>query len=76
MSALYHRLAARRGAKRAVVAVAHRILVICYHLLREGGTYRELGADYLDHKRREAAIGRSVRRLEELGYRVTLELAA
>ncbi len=48
LAALYHRLAARRGAKRAIVAVAHAILVIVYHLLRAGTAYRELGGNYFD----------------------------
>lgn len=43
LSSLYHRIAARRGANRAAVAVAHRILTICYHLLKHKQTYTELG---------------------------------
>ncbi|MFQ5879627.1 MAG: transposase [Dehalococcoidia bacterium] len=75
LSAQYHRLAARRGGKRAVVAVAHTILVMTYHLLRDATVYRELGADYFDHRNREATMRRSVRRLERLGYKVSLEAA-
>jgi len=48
LSALYSSLAARRGGKRAVIAVAHAILVIAYHLLKYKEDYRELGADYFD----------------------------
>jgi hypothetical protein len=48
LSAQYHRIAARRGSKRAAVAVAHTILVIAYHLLKQGENYRELGGDYFD----------------------------
>lgn len=75
LSAQYHRLAARRGAKRAILAVAHSILVIIYHLLRDGTTYQELGGNYFDHRNAQAVLRRSVRRLEGLGYRVTLEAA-
>ena len=75
LAALYHRLAARRGAKRAIVAVAHALLVIVYHLLREGTSYRELGGNYFDERDREATTRRSVRRLERLGFKVTLEVA-
>ena len=72
LAARYHRIAARRGAKKAAVAVAHTILVIAYHILRDGTTYRELGANHFDERDREAVRRRSVRRLERLGYAVTL----
>lgn len=75
LSAHYHRLAARRGAKRAIVAVAHTILVIIYHVLRNGTEYEELGGNYFDERSREATIRRTVRRIERLGYKVTLEAA-
>jgi transposase len=75
LAALYHRLAARRGAKRAIIAVAHAILVIIYHLLRAGTTYQELGGNYFDERDRQATVRRSVRRIERLGYKVTLEVA-
>jgi transposase len=75
LSAQYRRLAAKRGGKRAIVAVAHTILVVVYHLLRQGGTYRELGGNYYDEQDRQGVVRRAVRRLEGLGYRVTLEAA-
>ncbi len=73
LSAQYHRIAARRGGKRAAVAVAHTILVIMYHLLRAGGVYQELGGNYFDQRDRERVARRQVAHLERLGYRVTLE---
>ena len=73
LAAHYRRLAARRGAKRAIVAVAHTILIIIYHLLRDGTTYRELGSTYYDERDRHATERRLVRRLEALGNRVTVE---
>jgi transposase len=48
LSAQYRRIAARRGRKKAIVAVAHSILVIAYHLVKNEETYRELGGDYFD----------------------------
>ena len=73
LKALYHRLAARRGKKRAVVAVGHTILVIIYHLLRDNVPYEELGADYFD-KLNVAYIKRHhVRRLKSLGFTVSIE---
>ena len=76
LAAQYRRIAARRGAKRAAVAVGHTILVAVYHMLRDGVVYEDLGPLYFDERDRRATVGRSVRRLEALGYRVTLEPAA
>lgn len=73
LSALYHRLAARRGAKRAIIAVAHAILSIVYSMLRNGTAYRDLGQNYFDELNRQSVVARTVRRLESLGYSVTLE---
>lgn len=73
LSAQYHRLAGRRGKKRAIVAVAHSILVIAYHLIKRNEPYRELGGDYFDKRRPEATANRLVRRLEHLGFRVSLQ---
>jgi transposase len=75
LASQYHRLAARRGGKRAALAVAHSILVIIYHLLQRGTTYEDLGGNYFDERNKQVAIHRSVRRIEQLGYRVTLEAA-
>jgi transposase len=73
LAAQYRRLAPRRGQKRAIVAVAHTILVIIYHLLHEQTTYRELGATYFDERERQHVERRLVRRLEALGNTVTLK---
>lgn len=73
LSALYHRLAARRGAKRAIIAVAHAILSIIYSMLRNKTTYQDLGQNYFDQINRKSIVARTVRRLESLGYIVTLE---
>jgi transposase len=73
LAAQYRRLAPRRGQKRAIVAVAHTILVIIYHLLRDQTTYRELGATYFDERERQDIERRLVRRLEALGNTVTLK---
>jgi transposase len=73
LSAQYHRLAARRGKKKAAVAVGHTILIIAYHLHSRGRTYDELGAGYFDARDRRALEQRLVRRLERLGYKVALE---
>lgn len=75
LSAQYHRLARRLGKKKALIAVAHSILVIIYHVLTEDVDYRELGGNYFDERDRQAVEKRLVRRLEQLGYHVTLETA-
>lgn len=75
LAAQYHRLAARRGAKRAIVAVAHTILVTIYHMLCHGTPYRDLGPNYFEERDPKAVVRRSVRRLERLGYAVTLQAA-
>jgi transposase len=73
VSALYHRLAARRGKKRAIIAVAHAIVVSAFHMLSRHEPSQELGATYFDHQRRHHLVDRLTRRLEHLGYRVSLE---
>jgi len=72
LAAQYRRIAARRGPKVAMVAVAHTILTMIYHLLAEHRTYEELGGTYFDERDRQALEKRLVHRLEHLGYQVTL----
>lgn len=69
-------MAARRGTKKALVAVGHAILVIVYHVLKRKEPYQDLGANYFDERDKQAVERRLVRRLENLGYQVKLELAA
>jgi transposase len=72
LAAQFHRLAARRGGKRANIAVAHSILVIAYHLLKEKRPYQELGGDYFDRIRSEGLKRYYVKRLQGLGLQVTI----
>ena len=76
LSALYHRLAARRGKKRAIIAVAHAIVVSAFHMLIRDEPYQELGANYFDDRRQTHLVDQLTRRIERLGYRVTLEPVA
>ena len=71
LSAQYHRLAGRRGKKRAIVAVAHSILVISYHIIQRKEPYRDLGGDYFDQRRPEATAKRLLIRLQHLGYDIS-----
>lgn len=73
LSALYHRLAARRGKRRAIVAVGHTLLVIAYHLLERRCPYQELGADYFMRANAENLRKYHVKRLKQLGYEVQLQ---
>jgi transposase len=72
LGARYRRLAARRGKKKAAVAVARHLLVIIYHLLKDGTTYHEHGPDYLDDRTKERTRDRLVHRLQTMGYAVTV----
>ena len=76
LSAQFKRLAARRGSKRALLAVAHSLLVIGYHLQSKGCVYQELGGDYFDQLHAEKLKRHLVKRLESLGVSVTLQAQA
>ena len=76
LSAFYHRIKARGGAKQAMIAVGHAILVAIYHMLDRNLSYQELGGNSFDEYDRQAVEKRLVRRLEKLGYQVSLEPAA
>jgi hypothetical protein len=76
LAAQYHRLAARRGRQKALVALAHTLLVMAYYVLLREEEYQELGGSYFDERDRQAVQRRLVRRLENLGYQVVLQPAA
>jgi transposase len=69
----FHRLKARRGALRAALAIAHKIVVAAYHMLARGVVYRDLGEAYLDQIGERRTVANLKRRLERLGYHVALE---
>lgn len=72
-SALYHRLAGRRGKKRALVAVGHSLLVTGYYMITRQVDYKDSGHNYFDERNKEAVKRRMVKRLEQLGYQVELK---
>ena len=72
LNAQYHRLAARRGDKRAIIAVAHSILVIIYNMLRNKTRYEDLGVEYFDKRDSQSLLRRTIRRFERMGYTVTI----
>lgn len=73
LSSFYHRLAGRRSAKRAIIAVAHRMLTAVYHMLTKREAYHDLGATYLDEHDKANLIKRTVKRFAQLGYQVNIE---
>lgn len=73
LSAQFRRLAARKGKKRAIVAVAHTILIILFHMLKNQQPYRDLGADYFDRRNAEQLKRSLIRKLERLGLQVTVQ---
>ena len=76
LSALFRRIAARRGPKRAIVAVAHAILIIAYQMLKHNEPYRELGENYFDKINPEKTATRLIRRLQKMGYQVSITKSA
>ena len=74
--AQYRRLARRRGKKRALVAVAHSLLVVIYHVLSTGRSFEDLGFDYFNDREADKIARHHIRRLEALGYTVTKKDAA
>ncbi|HVH72435.1 MAG TPA: IS110 family transposase [Candidatus Dormibacteraeota bacterium] len=73
LASQYRRLMGRRGKKRALIAVGHSILVIVYHLLKNGTRYRDLGANFFDRLEPERLTRYYVKRLQKLGHIVKLE---
>lgn len=71
--AMYRRLCKRGSKERALVAVAHALLVAIYHMLRDGTVHQDLGAGYFDQRRRQQSARNAVRHLQRLGFRVTIE---
>jgi transposase len=72
LTALFYRLTARLGVKKAIVAVAHQILVTAFSILRDQSEYRELGGDFFDQQHPQRTQNRLVRRLERLGLQVVI----
>ena len=67
----YDSLAGRRGKKRALVAVGHKIIIAAYFILKNKESYNELGGDFLDKRNREKQIKRHLQKLRDLGVDVS-----
>ena len=75
LRAQFHRLRSRRGAKKAIVAVAASMLTSVYHMLDQCKPYHDLGHDYFDRQDKEAVVRRLARRIRNLGYEVEVRAA-
>lgn len=73
LTALFYRIAAHAGMKKAAVAVAHRILMLAYYIIRDGTEYREAGGDYYDRHNPAKTLKRLTRRIERFGLDVILK---
>src|SRR5579885_2877455 len=71
-AAQYQRLVARRGKKKATIAVGHTVLEIAYFVLKRNVAYHDLGADYFEQRAHDRLKKAAIARLERLGYGVTL----
>ena len=73
LGVFYRRLVNRHGVKKAIVAVAHKLLIIAYTLLTKHAHYQDPGLNYLDARQKDQAVRRLRHRIEQLGYTVNLE---
>ena len=76
LGAAYRRIKARRGGKKAAIAIGHKILGIAYVVLRDGVEYRDLGVNYYDERKKDAVVRHAIKRLEQLGYKVAVQPVA
>ncbi|MBA4417579.1 MAG: IS110 family transposase [Syntrophus sp. (in: bacteria)] len=76
LRAKYQSLVGRRGKKRALIAVGHKILIMCYHILKYKVPCKELGGNYLDMRKKDRIVKNYIKRLTNLGFAVTLNEAA
>ena len=72
LNAQFHRIRARRGPKKAILAVAASILTAIYHMLKDGTFYQELGPNHFDARTKERQKNRLIKRLADLGYVVEI----
>ena len=73
LTAVFYRRAGRHGLRKAVVATAHQLLIIVYHMLRDKQPYRDLGADYFDRLNPERTKRKLIRRIERLGFDIVVQ---
>jgi hypothetical protein len=75
LSALFRRVSAKGGRKKAALAVAHRMLIIAWHIIQDGTVYEELGGNHYDRLHPDRSARRLIKRLERIGFQVTVKKA-
>lgn len=73
LSSKYHRIAARRGKRRAAIAIAHTLLIVIYTMLKRAQPYRDLGMNHYEKQREARMVAKAVRSIESLGYEVAVK---
>jgi transposase len=76
LGAKYRRMASRTGKKKALIALAHTMLVSVYHMIKKKEPYKELGTDYLENLHKARIVKSLKKRLEAFGYAVDLKAGA
>lgn len=69
----YYALIPRMGKKKALAAIAHKMIIACYYILKNKTAYQDLGADYLNKAKHEKIVNYHLKRLEKLGYKTKVE---
>lgn len=72
----YYALIPRMGKKKALMAIAHKIIIASYFILKDKTEFKELGSNYLQNKNRDQLVQHHLKRIEKLGYQITIEEAA
>lgn len=72
----YDSLVGRRGKKRALIAVGHKILIAAYFILKDKTPYKELGGEYLENRKKDKQIQRYLDKLKDLGLNINIEQVA
>jgi transposase len=76
LTALFRRVSVKGGRKKAALAVAHRMLIIAWHIIQDGTVYEELGGNHYDRLHPDRSARRLIKRLEQIGFQVTVNQAA
>ena len=72
MRSKYDSLVPRRGKKRALIAVGHKILIASYYILKDKVEYKELGGEYLESRRKNKTVKYHAKKIEEMGYDINM----
>ena len=68
LRAKFYQLSSRMGSKKALVAIAHKMLIAIWHILKNKVSYKDLGADYLNQGRKDKIVRHYIKKLQQMGY--------